>query len=158
MVVADDLGAVEEDVPFDWDGADRLARQFDATAATISDQQGTRSSAGTHALIDWEGPYSKEFVSRQDTGDQDAGEISSALQEAAEQVRAMKRAAQEEQDRRVKAREYIRAMEENEKNESTLNKIGDFLGGEDFEKPPKPPPPKPEPSLSPPPGTAGSRG
>lgn len=155
--MSDDLGAVQEDVPFDWDGADQLVTHFNATAARIEDQRGSRDAAGEHALVDWAGPHSQEFRGRQRTGDQDAVEIADALRAAAEQVRAMKRAAQEEQDRRVAAREYIRAKEENDQNESLLNQGSDLLFGEDFEMPPKPDPPKPEPMLSAPPGSAGQR-
>ena len=155
--MADDLGAIEEDVPFDWDGADRLVTRFEATATKIEDQRGSRTSAGQHALIDWAGPHSTEFTGRQAQGDTDAVEIASALRTAAERVRALKRAAQEEQDRRVKAREYMVAKAENDENESLLNKGKDFLTGEDFEMPPKPPPPKAEPMLTAPPGTSSDR-
>lgn len=155
--MGDDLGAVDEDVPFDWDGADRLATQFDTTATTIDDQRKTRIDAGNHALIDWTGPYAVEFVGRQNTGDSDAAEIAGALRQAAEQVRAMKRLARDEQNRRIKAREYIKAFEENERNENFGDKAHDFFFGEDFDPPPKPPPPISEPSLSAPPGSAADR-
>lgn len=155
--MGDDFGAVEEDVPFDWDGADRLITQFRAAATAIEDQRGSRQSAGEHALKDWKGPHSEEFSGRQTTGDTDAGEIASALRESATRVEQLRDAAREEQKRRELAREYMTAKEENDKNESNMNKVGDFFTGEDFKMPPKPPPRKDAPLLTAPEPATGAR-
>lgn len=155
--MADDLGALG-DVPFDWAGADRLAAAFEAMAAELSNERGPRADAGQQALIDWQGTYSGQFRQRLATGDADAGELSAAMTDAAAKVRALKRAAQEEQKRREAARAYVNAKAQNDANESTLNKLSDWAFGEDFKMPPKPPPPTPEPLLTAPSGTAGGRG
>lgn len=155
--MGDDFGAVEEDVPFDWSGADRLITQFRAAATTIENQRSGRRAAGDHALVDWQGPHSDQFVQRQATGDADAQEIASSLRRSATQVEELKSAAEEEQKRRELAREYMRAKEENDRNESVGNKIMDGLTGEDFKMPPKPPPRKEAPLLTAPEGAAGAR-
>lgn len=138
--MGDDFGAVEGDVPFDWDGAARLITQFRATATAIDDQRGGRQAAGEHALVDWKGPHSEEFRGRIATGDADAGELAASLRRSASQVEQLRTAAEEEQKRRVLAREYMRAKEENERKEANMNMLGDSLTGEDFKMPPKPPP------------------
>jgi hypothetical protein len=155
--VGDELGAVHEDVPFDWDGADTLITAFESMAQQIQDQRPSRQAAGAHALDQWIGQAVPLFVQRQSAGDMDAGELVDALRDAAEDVRALKRAAQEEQDRRIAAREYVAAYERNEAEESLWDDITDFFGGEDFEPPPMPPPPRPEPHLSSPTGSVTER-
>lgn len=156
--MSDDLGAIGEDVPFDWDGATTLIASFEAMATAIEDQRVTRPEAQSGALRDWQGQAVGLFVERVAVGDGDAGELAIALREAAEQVRALERAAREEQERREAARTWQEAYEENERNESGWNKFTDWVAGEDFEMPPMPPPPTPEPSLAAAPGTASDRG
>lgn len=148
----EDLGAIDEDVPFDWDGAAALITAFETMASEIETQRSQRTDAAEHAMVDWLGEAVTQYVQRHNQGDLDAGELVTALRDAAEDVRAMQRAAQEEQDRREAAREYVRALEENEENEGFFDKVGDFFGGEDFEPPPMPPPPTPEPNLTAPTG------
>ena len=80
----------------------------------------------------------------------DAGRLSDAMTLAANQVKELAEAARREQDRREKAREWKRDQD----NESTLNKVGDFLFGED-DKPPIPPPEPPPRFVSSPPATQG---
>lgn len=155
--MGDDFGAVEEDVPFDWGGADRLIAQFRSAATAIEDQRGSRQSAGQHALVDWKGPHSDEFSDRQSTGDADAGEIATSLRRSATQVEQLRDAAKEEQKRREMAREYMTAKEENDKNESLGNKFMDGVRGEDFKMPSKPPPRKDAPLLTAPEPATGSR-
>jgi hypothetical protein len=152
VAVTDDLGAVHEDVPFDWAGADALIAAFESMADEIELKRGDRASAAQGALTDWQGQAVQAFVDRVTVGDADAVELVGPLRDAAEDVRALRRAAQEEQDRREAARAYITAYEENERTESAWNDFTDWLGGEDFEPPPMPPPPSPEPHLSPPAG------
>ena len=155
--MSDEFGAVEEDVPFDWDGASKLIAEFRAAATVIEGQRSGRTSAGEHALVDWKGPHAEEFAGRQSTGDADAQEIATSLRRSAEQVEQLRTAAREEQHRRELAREYIKAQEENEANESFGDKAHDFFFGEDFKMPPKPPPRKDAPLLTAPEGSAGAR-
>jgi hypothetical protein len=144
-----DLGAFEEDVPFDWEGADRLAVAFDDLANRIEGQIATRDGYVADGLTDAAGPWAQVLVERVGVGVFDAAELVMALRDGAEDVRAMRRAADEEQARRVAAREWKRAYDENEASESNVDKVGDFFFGEDFEPPPMPDPPKPEPNLEP---------
>jgi hypothetical protein len=156
--MTEDLGAVHEDVPFDWAGADALVAAFESMANDIEAKRAARASAAQGALADWQGQAVQPFIDRCTVGDADAAELGAPLRDAAEDVRAMKRAAEEEQRRREAARAYMAAYEENERNESTLDDVGDWLFGEDFEPPPMPPPPVPEPHLSPPAGhVSGAR-
>jgi hypothetical protein len=151
-LVTEDLGAVDEDVPFDWEGADTLVAAFESMADEIEATQRERASAAEGALTDWHGQAAQAFIDRFHMGDADAHELAAPLRDAAEDVRAMKRAAEEEQSRREAARAYIQAYEENERNETNWNKFTDWLIDEDFEPPPMPPPPTPEPNLTPPAG------
>lgn len=145
-----DLGVFEEDVPFDWEGADRLARSFDDLADRVESQMPTRDGDLGHAMRDATGRWAQLFGERAGVGMGDASELVAALRDAAEDVRVMSRAAEEEQARREAARAWKRAYDENEANESVWNKVTDWIGGEDFAPPPMPDPQKPEPHLAPP--------
>lgn len=164
--MGDDLGAIHEDVPFDWDGADTLITAFEQTAQQISDQRATRLTAGDRALDRWEGQAVPLFLQRQAAGDADAGELVAQLRDAAEDVRALVRAARAEQARRAAAREWVASHERHERGESgerlwdgiaDMTDMTDIFGGEDLEAPPMPPPPAPELHLSSPPGTVHER-
>ena len=65
----------------------------------------------------------------------DAQRLATALRQAADQVDELARMAREEQDRREKARQWQAEQED----ESVLEKVGDFLFGED-DLPPIPDP------------------
>lgn len=145
------LQGISEDVPFAWTQADTLATAFDEMAAAVESMSDWNSWAD-HARTDWAGEALRMFNQRVTQGNTDAGELATALRDAAEDVRALKRAAQAEQDRREVAREWKRAYDENEANESGWNQFTDWVGGEDFEAPPEPDYPAPEPNLAVPPG------
>lgn len=146
--MGDNLGAVEADVPFDRGGADQLIGQYRATARTIEDSRGPRLTEGEHALVDWKGPHSIEFRSRQRQADADACEITRALLRSAALLEEMCSAAEEEQRRRVQAREYRQAVEQNA-TRSTAD-IGDRLTTEGIMTGDKPLPPMPPPERDPP--------
>jgi hypothetical protein len=147
------LRGIEQDVPFAWEQADTLATAFDDMAAAVESMSDWNGKA-EHARADGAGKWLDTFNQRVSQGNTDAGELASALRDAAEDVRALKRAAQAEQDRREVAREWKRAYDENEANESGWNQFTDWVGGEDFEAPPEPDYPEPEPNLAVPPGSA----
>jgi hypothetical protein len=158
MVDASDLGAIEEDVyveggggTFDSEGADELILAFETMADDIESQRPSRQTAFEGALLDWHGAARDQFGERHTVGMNDASELATALRDAAADVRAMKTAAQQEQARIEKAREWVEAYEENERNESVLNKVSDWgiFGGEDFDPPPKPGPPTVPPNPAP---------
>jgi hypothetical protein len=115
-----------------------------------------RTDAAQGALVEWNGEAMQAFVTRHGVGDGDAGKLVVALRDAAEDVRALRRAAGEEQNRRIAARRWLAAYEENERNESDWNKFTDWFSGEDYEAPPMPPPPAPEPNLAPPAGAVSA--
>ncbi len=132
-----DFGSEEEDVPFDWGGADLLIAEFRATATVIEGQRGSRQSAGDHALIDWKGPHAEDFLIRRSTCDADAVQIAESLRRSATQVEDMRIAAREEQKRRELARDYLRVKGENQR----LGEDASFVTAvEEFRMPTSPPP------------------
>ncbi|MBI2709589.1 MAG: hypothetical protein HYX34_07820 [Actinobacteria bacterium] len=136
-----ELGAIDEDVPFDWGGAGAVARELRVSAGELDQQRAPRRVAGGEARLDWRGRFGDEFDARLRIGDGDAGELAGAMRTAAALLDELARLAREEQARREAARRWVRAYRENEANESGWNKLSDWAFGEDFEPPPAPPPP-----------------
>ena len=132
-----DLGAIEEDVPFDEGTADTLIAACRAAASTIDGQAGSRSSWVTTAMTDFKGHFSELFSTNAATAAGDATELSNRLREVATAAERLKEEARKEQQRREKAR----AWKEEHDHRSTLDKIGDFFGGGD--DPPVGPPADP---------------
>jgi uncharacterized protein YukE len=155
------LQGIDEDVPFAWTSSSdmdsgawkTLAEAFDAMAEAVDDMTPWNNKAEI-ARQDWHGKANDVYEQRVQQGNDDAGQLATALRDAAEDVRALQRAAKAEQERRNTAREWKRAYDENEANESGLNQFGDAIFGEDFEAPPEPDYPEPEPNLESPPGQA----
>jgi hypothetical protein len=156
VVDASELGAIHEDVPFDWSGATRLKAALEALASAIDAQRGPRMEAFAAGLKSWQGAAKAAYDQspRHVQGDTDAGELTPALRDAIADIEAMERAAREENDRRRRARDWVQAYKDHEENETFLDDVGDFFTGEDFQPPPMPEPPHPEPNLVPPPGPA----
>ncbi|HEY0346135.1 MAG TPA: hypothetical protein VGC59_15885 [Solirubrobacteraceae bacterium] len=136
--MGDNLAGIEEDVVFDWAGAQRLAAELRSAASTLSSQVSSRNGYAHGALEDWRGVFAREFVGRMQTCAGDAGSLSSAMEVAAHQVDELARLAREEQQRREAARAWKRQHD----SRSILEKVGDFLTG-DEEQPPIPPPVQP---------------
>jgi uncharacterized protein YukE len=136
--MGDNLAGIEEDVPFDWAGAERLAAELRSAASTLSSQVSSRNSYAHGALEEWRGVFAREFTGRMQTCSSDAGRLSSAMQLAARQVDELARLAREEQRRR----EAARAWKRHHDSRSIFEKVGDFLTG-DEEQPPIPPPVQP---------------
>jgi hypothetical protein len=136
--MGDNLAGIEEDVVFDWAGAERLAAELRSAASTLTSQVSSRNGYAHGALEDWRGVFAREFVGRMQTCSGDAGSLSSALQLAARQVDELARLAREEQQRR----EAARAWKRHHDSRSIFEKVGDFLTG-DEEQPPIPPPVQP---------------
>ncbi|GIF07982.1 hypothetical protein [Actinoplanes siamensis] len=131
-----DLRGISEDVPFDWAAADRLASQLRSAADACESQIARRTSMAARAAQEWRGVYARQFGTRMDICTGDARRLATAMRTAANQVDELSRLAREEQDRREKARAWQRRQEE---EESLLDKIGDFVFGED-DLPPIPDP------------------
>ena len=141
--MGDELAGIEEDVKFNWEGASSLEQELRATAGTLDSQVPQRNGYASDAKQEWRGAYSRQFESRMQICSGDAGRISSAMTLAANQVKELAEAARREQQRREKAR----AWKKEHDNKSTLDKVGDFLFGDD-DKPPIPPPEPPPKYIS----------
>jgi|SRR3954471_12579598 uncharacterized protein YukE len=138
MTMGDNLAGIEEDVPFDWAAAERLAAELRSAAGTLDSQVSSRNAYAHGALEEWRGVFAREFTGRMRTCSSDAGRLSSAMTLAAKQVDELARLAREEQRRR----EAARAWKRHHDSRSFVEKVGDFLtGGE--EQPPIPPPVQP---------------
>lgn len=135
--MGDELEGIEEDVPFNFAGAAELERELRATAGTLDSQMPQRNTYARAARDEWRGVYSQQFVGRMRICTSDGDRLSAAMKLAANQVKELAERAQREQDRREEAR----AWKERQDNESTLDKIGDALFGEDDT--PNIPPPEP---------------
>lgn len=133
--MGDNLAGIEEDVPFDWAGAERLASELRAAASTLDGQIPDRNSYASDARVDWRGVYSQRFGTRMSTCTTYAGRLSAAMELAANQVDELARLAREEQDRRETAREWKRQQD----NEGFLENLGDSIFGEDDLPPISPP-------------------
>jgi uncharacterized protein YukE len=130
-----DLRGIDEDVPFAWSAATRLAGELRAAAATCEGQISRRTTIAGQAATEWRGLYARQFTDRMRICTGDAQRLATALRQAADQVDELARLAREEQDRREKARQWQREQDD----ESVLDKVGDFLFGED-DLPPIPDP------------------
>ncbi|BBH70557.1 hypothetical protein ACTI_72420 [Actinoplanes sp. OR16] len=144
-----DLRGISEDVPFDWDAATHLAAQLRSSADECEGVVPRRTAAATVATEEWRGAYARQFATRMGLCVTDAQRLATAMRQAANQVDELARLAREEQNRREKAREWQRRQEE----EGVLDKIGDFLFGED-DLPPVPDPITPPVYTAPPPAVA----
>jgi uncharacterized protein YukE len=152
MTMGDNLAGIEEDVPFDWAGAERLAAELRSAASTLSSQISSRNAYAHTALDEWRGVFAKEFTGRMQTCCNDADRMSNAMEFAAHQVDELARLAREEQARR----EAARAWKRHHDSRSIFEKVGDFLTG-DEEQPPIPPPVQP-PTWTAEPHVPGGRG
>jgi len=130
-----DLRGIAEDVPFAWSAATRLASELRAAANTCEGQISRRTTIAGQAATEWRGLYARQFADRMRICTGDAQRLATALRQAADQVDELARMAREEQDRREKARQWQREQDD----EGVLEKVGDFLFGED-DLPPIPDP------------------
>jgi len=147
------LKGIDEDVPFAWEQANTLERALEAMAEAVEGMAPWNSEA-EHARVDWHGRACDVFDQRVGQCNRDAGELARALRDAVTDLQALRRAAQQEQDRRDKARKWREAYEKNQAKESGFNQFTDWVFGEDFRAPPEPEYPEPPPNLTPAPGAA----
>ena len=141
--MGDELHGIEEDVRFNWAGADALEQELRSTSSTLDGQISRRDGYASAAREEWRGVYSRQFAQRMEICTSDAGRLSDAMVTAANQVQELAEAAQREQDRREKAREWKREQD----NEGFFEKAGDFVFGEDEDDKPPIPPPEPPPQF-----------
>lgn len=128
------LEGIDQDVPFDWHAAERLVAKFRSAATRLDKQVPRRQSDARTAREEWRGLYAHQFDGHVKICTSDAKAIAGAMRSAALKLEELARLAQEEQDRRVKAREW----EEDQKNKSLVEKVTDELGvtSKDDDKPP----------------------
>jgi len=157
-----DLGAIEEDVPFDNGVADRLIAVCDGAASTVSGQSGSRASWQATAAKDFKGHFADLFRDNQSTARADAAELAARLREVATGARRLKEEAAKEQQRR----EVARAWKKEHDDRNLLEKGWDSVFGEDAPPvgPPAEPvhipvsPPQSGPRQTPAPGSGGGSG
>ncbi len=129
-----DLGAIAEDVPFDFGTASSLATAFDGAATAIDNQASSRSSWVTTGLTDFKGRFSEIFRSNAVVAANDATELSTRLRQVATQARYLAEEARKEQERR----EIARAWKQRQDNRNWFEQGVDWFTGGD--KPPVGPP------------------
>ncbi|WIE62308.1 DUF6531 domain-containing protein [Curtobacterium sp. MCLR17_032] len=134
---------------FDNATADALVAELTSTADTIEGQSASRASYVTTAATDFRGHFADLFGQNATTAATDATRLTGTLREVAGWVRILKTAAEQENARRKRARDW-----QKEHDDRNLLEVGhDWLFGED--KPPSEAP-EPEPvfqSSTPPAGT-----
>lgn len=163
MVDIADLGAIDEDVPFNNTVADNLIEAFDGAASDIEGQTSSRSTHVKTAMGVFRGHFSELFSSNASVASADATELADRLREVATGARTLKEEARKEQQRRTTAREWKQRRDDR----NALEEFGDWISG-GAEDPPVGPPAD-EPSIpvseskngareNPPPGGGGSGG
>jgi hypothetical protein len=73
------LGAVDEDVRFDWVAADDLSARLRSTATVLDEQVGTRTTSHDTARAVWRGRYAVEFDDRVSTCTGDATRFATSM-------------------------------------------------------------------------------
>ncbi|HEY8545508.1 MAG TPA: DUF6531 domain-containing protein [Acidimicrobiales bacterium] len=144
-----ELGAIHEDVGFDWLAAGDLAAEMRAAATALEDQVTERETLRATARAAWLGRFADEFDTRVATAAGDAGRFVASLRDAADRLDELARLAREEQDRRVQAREWEAAQSGGGGGllgsvpvvGDVVDAVDDLLTGEDV--PPPPPPVEP---------------
>ncbi len=133
------LGAIGEDVQFNWAAAEELAAELRSTAGVLEYQIGERRRLATGARQQWQGVFAEQFDGRVGICAGDARRFTAAMRQAAEQLEELARLARQEQQRREQARAWVAQQE----SEGWLERnILDPLFGED-DLPPPPPPVEP---------------
>lgn len=140
-----DLGAYKEDVQFNWAAAKELAKELRSTADALDNQIGERKRIGTGSRKHWEGSYAHQFDERLNTCSGDAHRFVASMRQAANDLDNLAKLAQEEQQRRELAREWVKQQEDQNWFERNISDpVGDFLFGDDV---PLPPPPVDPPKI-----------
>ena len=130
-----DLGAIEEDVRFNWAAAADLAAELRSCAAVLDEQIPQRHHLASLPRAEWRGRYGEAFDRRVGVCVGDAGRFAQAMRAGADDLDELARLAREEQQRRIQAREWQRHQD----SEGWLERnILDPIFGEDDLPPPPP--------------------
>ncbi|MEA2233925.1 MAG: hypothetical protein QOD83_3741 [Solirubrobacteraceae bacterium] len=119
----EDLGAIHEPVPFNWEVADALVARLNAGAGLLRAQRSRRTELAGKARTDWRGVYEGKFGARMTVCVTDAGRLADAMELAAKQVQELAQLAREEQQRREVAKQYerdLKAWQERRDNRNPL--------------------------------------
>jgi len=114
-----------EPVEFDDATAEALIQALNGAAESIDGQAGTRRSYVTTASQEFRGHFSDLFASNADAADGDGGTIAGNLRTVARWVQQMQEAAEREDARRKKARDWYAEHEDR----NFFEWVGDKLGG-----------------------------
>ena len=133
-----DLGAINENVQFNWKAAAALSAELRSTANIMDTQIGQRTQNSAGARKQWAGTYAEQFDTRMTTCNSDAQRFITSMRTAANQLDELAKLAQQEQQRRVQARAWV-AQQKN-KNWFARDIWDPVFGGD---APPPPPPIQP---------------
>lgn len=122
-----ELGAIEEDVRFDWAGAEQLSAELRSTAALLDDQVPRRNAVAESARTEWRGAFSEQFVDRMRICTSDAQRFAEVMRTAATDLDALADMARQEQARRERGREW----EAEQRSEGGVEKFVEGLFGTD---------------------------
>lgn len=136
--MSDNLSGIKEDVQFNWKAATDLAAELRSTASELDKQIIERKKIGAGARKEWAGFYGVQFDGRQTTCISDAKSLADSMRDAAKGLDELAKAAHQEQDRRVKAREWVKNHEHRNVVSAVWHAATDWATGDDV--PPVPPP------------------
>ena len=114
MVFEKPFHANTKDIKYSQEDAAALARAFDDASHKLGDFQGKIRSEGMHAAQEFRGRYATLFVLNYGQCMEDAHRLADACHRAAEAVRKIAQAAQQEEEnrRRAKEQKITRYLEE----------------------------------------------
>jgi hypothetical protein len=122
------LGAIHEDVGFDWAGAQRLSAELRNTAGLLEGQIPHRNAIAQSAKSEWRGVFSEEFINnRMKICSGNAVQFAAAMRQAAQDLDALAEVARREQNRREQAREW----EAEQQSENVAEKVFELVTGTD---------------------------
>ena len=101
-----DLGAIDEDVQFEWEAARSLSNALRITAGELQIQIPRRNAFAVEARRDWQGEFAGKFITRMTYCTVDASRLAEAMLDAANKVNELSLLAREEQERREMARAW----------------------------------------------------
>jgi hypothetical protein len=139
-----DLGAINEDVQFNWKAAAALSAELRSTANIMDTQIGQRTQNSAGARKQWAGTYAEQFDTRMTTCNNDAQRFITSMRTAANQLDELAKLAQQEQQRRVQARAWVAQQKNKNLFEQGVDAVENFFGASN-DVPPPPPPIQPPP-------------
>lgn len=131
---------------YSYSAAAALKSASTALASSIGGQAASRSSSVTTASAEFRGYFSEVFADNADIGARSATKLVESLQSLSGFVQELRDAAEDEDDRRKRAKAWDARKREREENffVGAGHEISTWFGGGDD---PKPPAPEPEPRL-----------